>query len=191
MKKQWDFEELEATFTLLPPEMEWLAEKTKPYNKLGQLIQLKFFQQEGRFPEKASEVPVSVVAFIGQQIEVDIALLKQYDWQGRTSRNHKRDIRQLYGFRPINIEDQTSLQSWLVAEVLPNEYRPNYLIDILYAQMRQLHIEPPTRGRLTTLVQDALHEYEVQIYQMVSSQLSDKVKANLRKLLTKQLTLVL
>jgi len=186
MKKHWDIEELEATFTLLPPEIEWLAKKTEPYNKLGQLVQLKFFQQEGRFPEKASEVPGLVVEFIGQQIEVDAALLEQYDWQGRTSRNHKRDIRQMYGFRPINIEDQTNLQNWLVAEVLPNEYRPNYLADMLYARMRQRHIEPPTRGRLTILIQNALHDYEVQIYQRVSSQLPDKVKVNLRNLIYKK-----
>jgi hypothetical protein len=57
---------------------------------------------------------------------------------------------------------------------------------MLYARMRQLHIEPPTRGRLTTLIQNALHDYEAKIYQKTSAQLSDKVKANLRNLIYKK-----
>ena len=41
MKKDWDIEELEASFTLLPTELVWLDNDAKPHNQLGQAILLK------------------------------------------------------------------------------------------------------------------------------------------------------
>ena len=50
MKQQWNIDELEEHFELLPPEIEWLGDNAD-HNHLGKAIQLKFFQFEGRFPE--------------------------------------------------------------------------------------------------------------------------------------------
>ena len=57
MKQQWNIDELEEHFELLPPEIEWLGVNAD-HNHLGKAIQLKFFQFEGRFPEEETDVPV-------------------------------------------------------------------------------------------------------------------------------------
>ena len=92
MKTQWNIDELEAHFTLLPPEIEWLDVKAKAYNRLAQAVMLKYFQQEGRFPEESRDVPTTVLDFIAQQLEIDPTTVRQYKWDGRTARDYKRAI---------------------------------------------------------------------------------------------------
>jgi hypothetical protein len=76
MKTQWNIDELEAQFTLLPPEIEWLDAKAKAYNGLAQAVMLKYFLQEGRFREETQDVPATVLDFIAQQLEIDPTAVK-------------------------------------------------------------------------------------------------------------------
>jgi len=89
MKQQWDVDELIEQFTLLPPEIEWLGENEE-HNHLGKAISLKFFQQEGRFPESGTEIPPLIVEHIAHQLGLSAEALFRYDWQGRRAREHKR-----------------------------------------------------------------------------------------------------
>ena len=79
MKKQWNIDELEAHFTLLPPEVEWLDADAKERTRLGQAIMLKMFQYEGRFPEQASDVPGDIADFIAQQLEIEVEVVQDAD----------------------------------------------------------------------------------------------------------------
>jgi len=155
MKRQWDVEELIEQFTLLPPEIEWLGENEE-HNHLGKAISLKFFQQEGRFPESGAEIPPAIVEHIAHQLGLPTEALSHYDWQGRRAREHKRAIRELYGFRRATVTDQDELRTWLVEEVLPYEHRPTYLEQLVEQRLQQLHIEPPTQGQIERLVTSAL-----------------------------------
>lgn len=186
MKRNWDIEELEAGFTLLPPEWDWLDNKAEPQNRLGQAMLLKCFQYDGRFPEKRRDIASQVIEFVAQQLEVEPNLIEAYDWQGRTARNHKRAIRQWLGYRPITVEDQQQLQVWLLETVLPTEFRPAELTKIVRHRLRQLQIEPPTEGRFTKLIQTAQHQYDLQIYRAVAEQLSEDVKQKLKALIPSQ-----
>ena len=49
MKRTWDIEELIEHFTLVPPELELLGNKSGA-TRLGFALLLKCFQLEGRFP---------------------------------------------------------------------------------------------------------------------------------------------
>ena len=54
MKRQWETEELIEQFTLMPSELEVLPEEktnAMAHNRLGFAVLLKFFQNEGRFPQ--------------------------------------------------------------------------------------------------------------------------------------------
>ena len=88
IKKQWNNDELEAHFTLLPPEVEWPDADAKDRTRLRQAIMLKMFQYEGRFPEETSDVPVDIADFIAQQLEVEIEVVREFKWDGRTARTH-------------------------------------------------------------------------------------------------------
>ncbi|NOK58188.1 MAG: DUF4158 domain-containing protein [Chloroflexi bacterium AL-N10] len=150
LKQQWDIDELIAHFTFVPPEIAWLGENAD-HNHLGKATALKWFQHEGRFPERSADIPPAIVVHIAQQLGLPPAALSRYDGHGRRARAHKRAFRALYGFRRATRTDQVALRTWLVAEVLPHEHRPLYLEQLVEQRLHQRHIEPPTQGQLARL----------------------------------------
>ena len=58
MAQEYDGEELMVDWTLLPAEAAWSSSKRGPA-RLGFAVLLKFFQREGRFPQRPQDVPPS------------------------------------------------------------------------------------------------------------------------------------
>lgn len=185
MKEQWKIEEVIEEFTLLPPEIEWLGENEK-HNHLGKAILLKFFQYEGRFPEGELEIPSIVVEHIANQLGLEREELARYQWQGRRSREHRREIRSLYGFHRATVTDQEELRSWIVEEILPHEHRPTYLEEKLKDRLRERHIEPPAQGQIERIINSALHRHAQTFFTEAAAKLSEPVKARLKELIYKK-----
>jgi len=117
MKRQWDIEELIEHFTLVEDDLEFLANKTGP-TRLGCALLLKCFQFEGRFPPAKHDIPRSVVDYIAHQLKLDAALYAQYDWEGRTVKGHRTQIREHLAFREATNLDTEEMAGWLVTHVL-------------------------------------------------------------------------
>ena len=92
MKRHWETDELVEHWTLLPPEVELLANKTGA-TRLGFAALLKFFQIEMRFPQSAAEVPPVVVDYLAKQVKVRTDQFQKYEWRGRTIEYHRAQIR--------------------------------------------------------------------------------------------------
>lgn len=182
MKQQWDLHELIEHFTLLPPEVKFLGGNAS-HTHLGKAVLLKFFQYEGCFPESVAELPSALVEYVAQQLNLAEALIYDYGWEGRTIKEHRRQIRSFLGFRPATLADQEHLHDWLTREVLPHEYRLPYLEERAYERLRSLHLEPPTASRMDRLVRSALHEYEQRFFTDTAVRLPEVVKANLQQLI--------
>ena len=110
MKRQWDIEELIEHFTLVEEDEALLANKTGA-TRLGFALFLKCFQLEGKFPEGRHEIPKDVVNYMAHQLKLDPALFARYDWEGRTIKLHRTQIREHYDFREATVvrsEEHTS-----------------------------------------------------------------------------------
>src|SRR5450759_1621083 len=83
MKRTWDIEELIEHFTLLPQDMDLLANKTGP-TRLGFAVLLKYFQYAARFPTAKQDVPKPILNYLAKQLNLSPELYHQYDWTGRT-----------------------------------------------------------------------------------------------------------
>jgi TnpA family transposase len=182
MKQQWDVDDIIEHFTLLPPEVSFLG-RNEPHNHLGKALLLKFFQYEGRFPKDRSEIPPDIIEYVVQQLSLSPEAIDDYKWDGRTIKEHRRQIRIWLGFQPATVDDQKALRNWLIEEVLPHEHRPVYLEQLAYQQLRQLQIEPPSRGRMERLVTSALHQYEQAFFADTAARLPNIVKVKLRQLI--------
>ena len=182
MKGDWSTDEVVEHFTLLPAEIEFLG-SSDPHNQLGKAALLKFFEYEGRFPETPAELPTTIITYIAQQLDLPEQAIHQYDWGGRRIKKHRKDIRELMGFRPATITDQGELRDWLLNEILPGEYRPIYLEELVYDRLRKLHIEPPSQGRVKRLVTSAIHRYEQTFFTQTVKRLSPEVKIRLHGLI--------
>jgi hypothetical protein len=62
MKRVWTADELVEYWTLTPSELALLANKTGP-TRLGFALLLKFFQSEGRFPQRRNEIPPTIMGY--------------------------------------------------------------------------------------------------------------------------------
>jgi len=182
MKQEWTADEIIEHFTLLEDEQA-LITANAPQNKLGKALLLKFFQYEARFPEDRTEIPQQAVEYVAEQVGVSAAVFEQYNWQGRSIKAHRREIREFYDFRPASLADQEALREWLVTEILPGEYRPLYLEALVYDQLRKQALEPPSRKQVKRLVTSAIHRYEQAFFAWTMERLSPEVRRQLHSLI--------
>ncbi len=141
--------------------------------RLGFAVLLKFFQRVGRFPAFKNDVPGVVISFVATQVGVAPETYLQYDWQGRTIKDHRADIRWLLDFRELTVADAEQMQQWLITEVLPQEHQDDRLREETYAWFRRMHLEAPTPDRLTRLIRSASHSFEQQLYDTTLASLPD------------------
>ncbi len=159
VKRYWEVDELIESWTLLPKEMELLGNKTGE-NRIGFAVLLKFFSNVAQFPLHPCEVPETVLTYIAKQVKVPVEKYADYDWQGRTIKYHRAQIRKFLNFREATVKDASDMVKWLKQEVLPVEQRIEFLEELVYKRFRELCIEPSTPGRIDRLIRTALHQYE-------------------------------
>ena len=171
MKRNWQPEELVEHWTLLPDELALLVNKSN-HNRLGFALLLKFFQLEARFPYYQHEVPQVVISQVAKQLGVIAEIYLKYDWNGRTIKRHRAQIRNIFGFREATAKDSQYIAQWLTGQVLGHEHDLEHLLAEVYQQFRQRQIEPPTPERVERLIHSAIYTYEQRFFAAVMQQLS-------------------
>jgi hypothetical protein len=184
MKRNWDIHELIEHWTLLPKELESLLNKIGS-SKLGFAVNLKFFQNEGKFPKNRVDTPKAVLVFIAQQVNVEPEEFQNYDGHDRLSRYHRQEIREFCGFRKSTPQDAEDLSNWLIQTVLPQTLDPQVLENTATQRLRDLSIEAMSLGRLHRMISAATRVYEKQFYQDISKKLSPNAQKFIDQLLTR------
>lgn len=182
MKKTWSLEELVEHWTLLPKELEQLTQKNDQ-NILGFALLLKFFQLEARFPENCSEIPADVVNYVAKLLNIKREKYQSYNWQGRSIKYHRAQIREFFGFREAQSHDTEELANWLTEQALIYELKFEQLKLAALTHLRELKIEPPTFLRLERIIRSALHSFENNFFDRISQQLSSQSKEKIDNLL--------
>ena len=98
MKWQWQEDELYAHWHLTTEESELLYKKM-PHGRLGFVVSLKYFQNEGYFPEHCREIPEAVLGYLANQIGVSGDNLSHYEFIGRTGKRDRAEILSFLGIR--------------------------------------------------------------------------------------------
>jgi hypothetical protein len=111
-----DEDELIEHWTLVGDELTQLAGKRGP-TRLAFALSLKFHQRYGRFPRGRAELPDDVVEFVAKAVRVPAVELGAYEWDGRTSKYHRTQIRRFTGFRECAVADAEKATDWLVERV--------------------------------------------------------------------------
>lgn len=101
---EWRDEALDIHWFLTSEERELLYKKTT-HGRLGFAVLLKYFQNEGRFPEHFDEVPRIVLAYLANQIDVPRCDLSDYSLNGRTAKRDRAEILQQLGIRRTTQQD--------------------------------------------------------------------------------------
>ena len=173
VKPHWDTEELVENWTLLPQELELVNNKVGA-NQIGFAVLLKYFELMARFPDSATEIPNIIISYIASQLKTDSSLYSQYNWQGRSIKNHRAEIRQLFQFRTATISDSEEISNWLIDKILPNSQRFEPLLQFTYQKFRELQIEPPTPKQVERLIRSNIRQYETSFCHQTYSKLTAK-----------------
>ena len=120
VKPHWEEEELIENWTLVPQELKLVRNKLGG-NQIGFALLLKHFQLFARFPDSQSSIPQTIISYIAHQINVSESLYSNYDWQGRSAKGHRVEIRRLFYFRVATVADSEQMAEWLVQEILPTD----------------------------------------------------------------------
>ncbi|SKB13844.1 transposase [Planktothrix sp. PCC 11201] len=183
VKPNWDTEELIENWTLLPTELELVRNKVGG-NQIGFALFLKHFQIFTCFPDEKSSIPQIIISYIANQLKIPESLYSDYDWQGRTAKVYRVEIRRLFNFRVATVQDSVEMSDWLIKEVLPHDQKLESLVESVYQRWRELQIEPPTSGRIERLIRSAISQYESDFCYQTFSKLSEENLAEIDILLT-------
>lgn len=178
MKRHWEVDELIEYWTLLPDEETLLGNKTGA-NRLGFAILLKFFQLEVRFPQHIRDIPKSVVVHLSKQVGVPSKEYHAYDWQGRSIKYHRAEIRSFLGFRKATVSDAQEMANWLLEQVLGHEQDVQHLEAVVIQRFRSQRIEPPTNLRINRLIRSALRTYEKNFFSSTLQKFSKETKTQI------------
>ena len=151
MRRDWEPEDLIDCWTLEERDWRLLANKSGG-SRLAFALLLKFFELEGRFPRHAGELPKQAVAYLAEQVHVDLEMVGGYDWTGRTTEYQRAQIRGEFGFRECTVEDEDRLTAWLASEVCPVELSEEQRREALMGRCRAEQLEPPTPARIDRLL---------------------------------------
>jgi hypothetical protein len=174
LKRNWDTKELDEHFTILPSERHLVMGKKTSANRLGFAVLLKYFQQKARFPNQKQDVPPVVVQHLADQVNAAIGdFFDGYSWGGkeRSYTNHRKTIRNFFGFRELKRKDNEQLQEWLKDQI-QFTHDIDYLKDQAYLLFREWKVEPPSTGSLKRVIDSAIDTFEKHFFQTTYQQLS-------------------
>jgi len=171
---------------LILPEEERLLMNRTPHGRLGFAVFLKFFQVKGRFPDRKGEVGKDILDNIAKQIGVPVVAWRELDWEGRTIKRHRADIRKWCGFREVTLFDLDNFKHWLVGEVIPRGYRTDHVREALSLRCRDLRIELPASDHANRLIQSAFQEHETRFCETLFQRLDSATLVRLNAILQLQ-----
>ncbi len=181
MKQQWSSQGLIDYWTLTQMEIALAQSINKTdHNQLGYTLMLKYFQHEGKFPQRKQDIPGQIIVHIAQQLRMQESAYASYNWTGRTQKRHRSHIRSLLGFRIGTAADANEVTEWLSSHALLGENRQfDRLKEVVYERYRDLKIEPPESKSIDRLIRSAVRTADEQFYTTTTEKLSPVTRIKL------------
>ncbi len=185
MKQQWKTDELIDHWTLTHEEITLVQNISEiGYNRLGYGLLLKYFQYEGKFPQRKQDIPSLIVEHIALQLHLHNNVFDDYRWNGRTIERHRSHIRQLLGVRMGTIADANTVLTWLFThDQLLEEHKFDSLKEVVYERYKELKIEPPEPKRIERLVHSAVRTTDERLHKKIVERLTSETQERLDALL--------
>ena len=155
----WQPEDLARHFSLFNAEHSLLANKSGA-TRLSFAVLLKSFQLEGRFPDTPDDVPTVVVEHLALQCGVSPRLFDSLEWDERSARTHRTQVRHHFGFNPFRTSDEAALVIWLADHLTDLDPNSESLKNAALSHLRSSHCEAPNLERLQRLMRDAVRKRE-------------------------------
>ncbi|MFI6713273.1 DUF4158 domain-containing protein [Nonomuraea sp. NPDC050478] len=159
MARVLDDDELIGNWTLVGDELALLSNR-RPATKLAFALMLRFYSLHGRFPKGRYELPDQAIDYVARLVKVPLAELESYEWDGRTSKEHRKEVRKHFGFRECSMADSDKAADWLAMNVCDKERQADRVRAELLAHLREDKVEQPAPDRIRRIVGKAISQAE-------------------------------
>ncbi len=171
-------------YTITPEDRQVINQRRRPYNRLGFAVQLCYLRFPGRPLQAGEQVPVSVLAYIAAQVDVDPVVMQDYARERATTRReHLSEIQQTFGFRPFDPRVYRALATWLLPTALSTD-NGVALVSALVEEMRRQRIVTPALYLIERLGWDVRRRAQRQVFKLLTTSLSTEQQTHLDALLT-------
>lgn len=123
-------------YNLNDDELTFATSKNTHKNRLGFAILLKYFQLESRYPKHIKYIDALMLNTISNQLNISPSMINQFDWEGRSTKRFRQEIRELFGYRKVTSYDMHDFKAWLFKKVFPNVIKRSQRIEHAYIYFR-------------------------------------------------------
>jgi hypothetical protein len=173
----------DTLFNLSDDELTLAKSKNSDMNKLGFAILLKYFQLENHYPKHIKYIDPLMFNTIANQLNISTLTINQFDWEGRSTKRFRQEIRELLQYRKATLSDISDLKIWLTKNVFHNAVKRSQRIEYAYIYFRENKLEPFTSKELEKHIHSAHHEFEQQLFNLIYGVLTEKSKYLMNNLL--------
>ena len=169
-------------YTLSDEDLQNIAARRRPRNKLGFALQLCVLRHPGRLLVPGEFVPPAVVGFIGRQLDLDGDELADYAVRSETRHEHLGELRRLYGYRSFSGGAARELVERLRDEAEQAQSNEDLVRRFVEACSRTRTILPATTT-IERLCADALVDAERRIEARIAERIPPGLRRDLKHLL--------
>ncbi|MEM9763896.1 MAG: Tn3 family transposase, partial [Pseudomonadota bacterium] len=142
------------------------------HNRLGFALQLCALRFPGRVIRPGETVPLAVLRFLAEQLDIDPAALGRYAERAPTRYEHLDTLRSLYGFRSCTRRHREELATWATAVALTTT-KPGDVAEAVMAELRRRALAAPGPTVIERLVATAMTGAEREVEQHIAAALTE------------------
>jgi len=169
-------------YMLGPNDLEIICRRRRSHNRLGFALQLCALRYPGRLIRPGEPVPMEVVRFLADQIDVDPDAMGDYAARAPTRYDQLDALRQTFGFRSFCGPIQTQLSQWLVP-IAMTTVSPVAVAEALMVELRRQGIAAPGVTVIDRMVAAAMLGAERKVAEQLTRGLSESQRKALDALL--------
>lgn len=132
----------DTIFNLSDDELILAKSKNSDKNRLGFAVLLKYFPLENHYPKHIKFIDPLMLNAIANQLNISTLTINQFDWEGRSTKRFRQEIRELLGYRKATLSDTSDLKIWLTKNVFHNAIKRSQRVEYAYTYFRENKIEP-------------------------------------------------
>ena len=184
MKQQWAPQELIDQWLLTDVEIALVNTYHTEPNRFAFALLLKYFQREGKFPQRKQDIPRDIIEHIARQLHLEATVFDTYRWEKGTIDRHRSQIRKFLDVRMGTVADANAVFHWLESQnQLLEEHNLDRLKEVVYERYKELKIEPPLPKRVERLIRSSVRLADERLYAKILSCLRPETQEKLGSLL--------
>lgn len=172
-------------YTFSPYDIEIINKHRRDYNRLGFAVQLALLRYPGWPLSNVNNIPVSILTYIAEQIQVNPKQLELYAQRENTRLEHMQEIRSTYGYRNYIEDDGQSLIDILLPYAMENDNVIN-LMKLSIAEIKKYKIILPGITTIEKVVNEVLKQADEYLINTINKSISDEQKNKLDMLINSQ-----